>query len=414
MSAAIFRAMLLGLVRDRGALLMSFFLPAVFFLIMAEIFTATSGDRVTLKVVILDEIADEVSTRLLNALEDRDTLRITALGPIIPGQDRAALIDRVRSGEFDIGLILRADAEPLDEAGGFGPAPLLMIVDPAIGAAEPMLVGEIRRAYFSALPDVAMGNVIDELENQFLTLDAEQRESVAEGLEEMREEAGAGRQVGWSFEDLLARETVAGGESINLVAYSAGAVAFLFLLFASVHGAVSLLEEQESGILDRVLAGPGGMAVLVNGKFCYVIVQGFVQVSVIFTAAWIIYDVDVPGHAVAWLLITVCASVCAAGLAMLLAAACQTRRQAQTIANTVILVLSALGGSMVPRFFMPQMLQDIGWLTPNTWALEAYSGIFWRNESLTDVLMPMGLLLMSGLIGWWLAQILSRRRAYGD
>ena len=67
---------------------------------------------------------------------------------------------------------------------------------------------------------------------------------------------------------------------------------------------------------------------------------------------------------------------------MLLASACRTRRQAQTIANTVILVLSALGGSMVPRFFMPEALQDLGWLTPNTWALEAYSGIFWRGEDL--------------------------------
>ena len=40
MSIAILRAMWLGLVRDRGALMMSFVLPAVFFVIMAEIFTA--------------------------------------------------------------------------------------------------------------------------------------------------------------------------------------------------------------------------------------------------------------------------------------------------------------------------------------------------------------------------------------
>ena len=55
MSLAIFRAMLLGLLRDRGALLMSFFLPAVFFVIMAEIFTATTGDSLNLKVAVLDE-----------------------------------------------------------------------------------------------------------------------------------------------------------------------------------------------------------------------------------------------------------------------------------------------------------------------------------------------------------------------
>lgn len=409
MSVAIFRAMLLGLLRDRGALLMSFFLPAVFFIIMAEIFTATTGDSLNLKVAVLDEVRSDTSTRLLSALADSPTL--TVLADLPHSRDNVRAL--VKSGDADIGLIIRADAEPLEEAGGFGDAPILVVVDPARGVAEPMLTGQIRRAYFSALPDVAMGNVVAELENQFLTLDDDQRDEVDAGLIEMREDAAAGREVGWSFEDLLTRESVIGGESVNLVAYSAGAVAFMFLLFASVHGAVSLLEEEESGILDRVLAGPGGIGVLIDGKFLYVVGQGLVQVIVIFSVAWLIYGVDLPGHIGPWLVISLTASVACAGLAMLLATLCQTRRQAQTVANTVILVLSALGGSMVPRFLMPEVLQDLGWLTPNTWALEAYSGIFWRGEPLTAVLLPVGLLAATGIGGWLLARTLAHRKAYG-
>ena len=98
---------------------------------------------------------------------------------------------------------------------------------------------------------------------------------------------------------------------------------------------------------------------------------------------------------------------------MLLATACRTRRQAQTVANTVILVLSALGGSMVPRFLMPEVLKDLGWLTPNTWALEAYSGVFWRGESLTDVYLPVVLLTLAGIGGWLIARTLAHHRAYG-
>jgi ABC-2 type transport system permease protein len=407
-SAAILRAMFLGLLRDRGALLMSFFLPAVFFVIMAEIFTATTGENLNLKVAVLDEVTSETSERLLAALGTSETLTV------LPQTSREAVRALVKSGDADIGLIIRKDAEPLDAAGGFGPAPLLVVTDPARGVAEPMLTGQIRRAYFAALPDVAMGNVVAELENQFLTLTDTQREEVDEGLVEMREDADAGRDVGWSFEDLLARESVIGGETVNLVAYSAGAVAFMFLLFASVHGAVSLLEEQESGILDRILAGPGGIGVLVDGKFFYVVGQGLVQVSVIFAVAWLVYDVDVPAHLLAWLVITLVAALASAGLAMLLATACRTRRQAQTVANTVILVLSALGGSMVPRFLMPDVLKELGWLTPNTWALEAYSGVFWRGEGLGDVMLPVALLAATGLVGWLVARVLAQRRAYGD
>jgi ABC-2 type transport system permease protein len=409
-SIAIFRAMLLGLLRDKGALLMSFFLPAVFFLVMAEIFTATSGDNLNLSVDVLDEVGSDTSKRLLAALDSSATL--TVLPDRMGSRDQVR--SRVKSGVADIGLIIRADAEPLEQAGGFGAAPLLVILDPARGFTEPMLTGQIRRAYFSALPDVAMGNVVAELENQFLTLNERQRGEVDAGLVEMRQDAAAGREVGWSFEDLLARESVAGGESVNLVAYSAGAVAFMFLLFASVHGAVSLLEEQESGILDRVLAGPGGMGVLVDGKFIFVVGQGLVQVSVIFTVAWLVYGVDLPDHLGAWLVISIASALACAGLAMLLATACRTRRQAQTVANTVILVLSALGGSMVPRFLMPEALKNLGWLTPNTWALEAYSGIFWRGESLLAVMVPVALLAGVGLVGWFAARLLANRRAYGD
>ena len=69
---------------------------------------------------------------------------------------------------------------------------------------------------------------------------------------------------------------------------------------------------------------------------------------------------------------------------------------------------------MVPRFFMPDLLKDLGWLTPNTWALEAYSGVFWRGEPLTDVLLPIGLLTAVGIVGWLMARTLASRKAYGD
>ena len=225
MSTAILRAMLLGLLRDRGAMLMGFVLPALFFIIMAEIYTATGGVEVNLNVVIHDEIESEASRRLVAALEKEESITIRRIRSG-DGEDPRVL---VRSGSADIGLVLRKDAEPLDEAGGFGPAPLLILTDPSRGVAEPVLTGQIRRAYFSALPDIAMGNVVDELENQFIKLSDEQRSELADGLDEMRSDAQAGREVGWSFEDMLAYERVAGGKSVNLVAYSAGAVAFIRL-----------------------------------------------------------------------------------------------------------------------------------------------------------------------------------------
>jgi ABC-2 type transport system permease protein len=402
--------MLLGLVRDRAALAMSFLLPAIFFLIFAAIFSGATGEQLRLKVAMADEVRTETSMRLVDALRRDPALLPVGGDELSPDQVR----DLVRRGTADAGIIVRADAEALESVGGFGAAPILIITDPVRGVAAPMITGQVQKAYFSALPDVALGSVVGLLEDEFLELTDEQRTDVAEGLQDLRvesEEALAdGRETGWGFQDLTAREDVAGqSAALNHVAYYAGGVAVLFLLFSAVHGAITLLEERDSGILDRILAGPGSTRVLINGKFIFLCLQGFVQMGVIFVIAWLVHGVDLPGRVVPWAVTTAVASAAAAGLALALASACRTRRQAQTVANVAILVLSALGGSMVPRFFMPPLLQDLGWITPNTWALEAYTSIFWRDDPMSALLLPWGALVAAGLAGLLLARRLARR-----
>jgi ABC-2 type transport system permease protein len=406
MTRAVFRAMVLSLVRDRAALAMTFVLPALFFLIFAAIFSGATGEQLRLKVAVADEVRDEISTRLVSALDD-DSAVLRVAGDELDADEVRRL---VRKGTADVGLIVRADAEPLDSLGGFGPAPLLIVADPVRGVAVPMLKGQVQKAYFSALPDVALGGVVALVEDQFVEFDDDQSEDIADGLADLRREAEEGAASPWAFDDLFEREDVAGqSAAMNHVAYYAGAVAVLFLLFSSVHGAISVIEEKDSGILDRTLAGPGRMSVIINGKALFLVVQGVVQVGVIFVIAWIVHGVDLPGHVPLWAVTTAAASLAATGMSLLVALACRTKRQAQTLANVAILILSALGGSMVPRFFMPPLLQDLGWLTPNTWALEAYTAIFWRDESATALLLPWAMLVVAGVVSLWIAQIAARR-----
>jgi len=408
MTVAMFRAMFLSLLNDKGALVMAFVLPIVFFLLLAEIFSGAAGAQMQLQLVVADEVDDDVSQRFATALRASEAFRPAVEGSLSKEDVRML----VRKGTADVGLVIRKNARRLDDLNGFGDAPLLIVADPARAVAAPMLMGQVQKAYFEALPDVALGSVAQLITDQYVELDSDQQSDLADGLAELRDAALAGESVGWSFGEMLQQEQVAGqSAATNHVAYYAGAVAFLFLLFASMQGAVSLAEEQESGILDRIMAGPGGVAVLVNGKFLFLFGQGFVQMLLIFFVAWKVYGVDLPGHFVPWLVITLVACVCAGGLGLLLAAACRTRMQAQNLATILVLILSVVGGSMVPRFFMPQWLQQLGWLTPNTWALEAYSAIFWRGAGLAEVALPCALLLLLGVFSLGGAQILAARRA---
>ncbi len=411
MSGAVFRAMLLGLLRDRGALAMAFLLPAALFLVMAVIFASASGEELRLKLAVVDEVGDETSSRLLRALRTDPSLYILDR-PELTADD---LRELVRRGTADVGLIVRAEARGLGDLAGFGPAPLVIVSDPVRGVAAPMLAGQIQRAYFEALPDVALDGVVGLLENQFFELEETQRADLDEGFAEIREESIAsaelGQKSGWGFQELTAVEEVAGaGGRVNHVAYYAGAVAALFVLFSAANGAVSLLEERDSGIVDRVLAGPGRFAVLIHGKFLFLTLQGFVQIGVIFVVAWLGYGVDLPGNLGPWSVITLVQAAAAAGIGLVVASACGTVRQAHNLATVAILLASALGGSMVPRFLMPAWLQDMGWATPNTWAIEAYSSVFWLQEGWSRLPLPVAMLAVMALGGLMLSRYLARRR----
>jgi ABC-2 type transport system permease protein len=56
----------------------------------------------------------------------------------------------------------------------------------------------------------------------------------------------------------------------------------------------------------------------------------------------------------------VCTAFAVAAFDMLLASVCRTRAQLGALSTLVILVMSSIGGSMFPRFLMPEAMQKAG------------------------------------------------------
>jgi len=191
MTAAMFRVMLLTLRNDRGALVMAFVLPVLFFLVMAEIFSSTSGGPIQLRVAFANEVQDELSMRLIAALQSGESLEIVGEA----NNTREKVEALVAKGTADAGIILPSGARTLDDIGGLGTAPILLITDPVRSVTMPMLSGQIQKAYFEALPDIALGSVVTVIEDQFVELNDDQRADIAAGLVELRNDARAGLQI---------------------------------------------------------------------------------------------------------------------------------------------------------------------------------------------------------------------------
>jgi ABC-2 type transport system permease protein len=94
---------------------------------------------------------------------------------------------------------------------------------------------------------------------------------------------------------------------------------------------------------------------------------------------------------------------------LFLASLARTRAQLGAISTLAVLSLSALGGSMVPRFLMPEGIQKAGLALFNTWAIEGFTRVFWREEPLTSLVAPVAVLIATGAVLFAIALRLTKR-----
>jgi len=389
--AAMVRVMALDLWRDRGALLMTFLLPPLVFLIFSSVFAGTTGDDIQLKLAVADTAHTPDSGRLAAALAASPEVR--AERAPTAGEVRR----RVKAGLADAGLVIRADPASAEK-------PFLIVADPARAVAAPLAQARVQQVLANALPDVTLRRTITQLEPALGGFTDEQIENADSAAALMRQTPT--HDDGGFFEREAIKDARTGG---GVIAYYAGAVMMLFALFSAMQGALGLMDEQSTGVADRLLAGTAGMGPVVSGKFLFLVGQGLVQALLIFAAAQVVYGVAVVQHLALWLPTTLAASACAAGGGLGLVSLCRTREQAQMLSTFVILVLAAIGGSMVPRFLMPPWLQAAGWLTPHAWTIEAYQAILWRDAGIGGVYKAWCVLTVVGLFGLVVAHTLARR-----
>ncbi|SFV38423.1 ABC-2 type transport system permease protein [Devosia crocina] len=394
---AMLRVMTLSLLRDRGALAMAFLLPPTIFVIFAAIFSGAAGDQMRLQVALAVTQPSALTERLETALRAEPSLRILddTLGS---AAEANRLVD---GGQADVGLVLAPDL------GETATSPVLVLVDPAKILAGAILSGQVQRLIGLEMPDLALARSAPAIESIVGGFTPEQSARLSAAIAELGVEPdGDTSQAGLVETRTIGPE----GSSTATITYYAGAVAILFLLFSAMQSSATLIEERHSGIVDRVAVGPAGTDVVVLGKFLFLTVQGVVQVALIFLVAGIVYGVDVLPYLPLWLLTSLAAALAASGLGLAVAASCTTKQQAHTIATFIVLVCSAMGGSMVPRFMMPPWLQDIGWYTPNAWTIEAYHGVLWRGETLPSLLPELCWLVVVASSSVLLALLVSRLR----
>jgi ABC-2 type transport system permease protein len=433
---AIIQTALASLRRDRAALALAFILPIGFFTIFAIIFGGMHDTVPRVKVIVVDQDKSEASQSLVNALRKEDTLIVRTHpeaaknAPTPPDYTAASAEAAVKAGDVPVALIIPKGwgANPVD----FGrnddsTAPKIHLLNDSSDTIAPQVVsGMLQKAAMTSLP-ATMAEMGQKYTEKYVgTLTPEQRKqwdsnlAYLKNLQQQRAQPDASSGSasnpssgsGSGFNGIIGVQTRAVvGESQNkpMISYYAAAVGVMFLLFTASGSAGALLDESESGTLDRTLSSRIGMTTLLAGKLTYNMLLAFTQLTAMFLFAWAIFHVDLPGHIPGFLVMGLSTAFAVAAFGMLLASLAKTRAQLGAISTLLILTMSSIGGSMFPRYLMSDAMQKAGQFTLNSWAIDGFTKVFWRDQPVTALWPQVAVLLGAGAVLFLLARRFARR-----
>jgi ABC-2 type transport system permease protein len=418
---AIVRTAIAALRRDRGALALSFILPVVFFSIFAVIFGGRGNGPRKVKVIVADEDRSRASEQLVKGLEAESTLAVMTRPAAVKGVEQAEYTGAMAEAAVKAGTVSVAVVIPKgygEHPMAFGPRDesrptIELLKDPSDMIAPEVVTGLLQKVGMTSMPDVMAEEGTKSLERFAGSLTKEQRERLDQGLQYLREHpnaaSGEGSGLGGGQIIPVTTRAVVGQNHEDMISFYAAAIGVMFLLFTASGAAGALLDEAESGTLDRVLSSRVTMTSLLLGKVAYNSVLAFTQLVVMFLWGWAVFKLDFWTHIPGFLVMGVCTAVAVASFGMLLASVCGTRVQLGALSTLVILVMSSIGGSMFPRFLMPEGMQKAGLLTINAWAIDGFTKIFWRDEPVWHLWPQVAVLLGIAVVLFAVARRVARR-----
>jgi ABC-type multidrug transport system permease subunit len=184
---------------------------------------------------------------------------------------------------------------------------------------------------------------------------------------------------------------------LGLIQAVAG-TAILMLLFSVAGVGTSILEEKENGTINRLLYSPLKGSTILYSKMLFAFFISMLQLTAMFLFAWLVLNMDLSVNIPGLILMIIATSFAVSSLGIFLAAVTKTRQQAQNLSTIIILVMSAIGGSMIPLFIMPSILQKIALLSVNYWGIQGFYDLFWRVLPLEEILPKILILTSIGII----------------
>lgn len=388
-------------------LLLTFVVPVAFFTIFAMIFDRQmgSGGKLRVRARVVDNDQTTVSKAITKSLTEEATIETLKLRDKFAGFQGTAVelsAELVRRGTISLAVVIPS---------GWSKATL--------GQHEDRPQIELFADTSNPIAPKVMAALIQRTASEHIARSMESRRPVSgAGMDAMPTTNMDAMTIPAAIEPptpkpmvvtVNTRDVLAENKVNPVVSMYAAGIAVMFLLFSATGHSGSLLDEQDNQTLERLMCSRLGMSELLLGKWCWLTIVGSLQVGVMFFWAQLVFDIDVLGHFPGFVLMTLVTAGAASSFALFLAAACRTRAQLNAVSIILILAMSALGGSMVPRYIMSERMQEIGHFTFNAWALDGFTKVFWRDLPPEALWREVTVLGTSAVVLLVSARLLARR-----
>lgn len=171
-------------------------------------------------------------------------------------------------------------------------------------------------------------------------------------------------------QEIISEKAEQTGPSLSVQGYILPAMAIMFLLFICNVVFEDILREKETGTLRRMSASPLKLSEFIWSKTITSALIGMICTSVLIVLGILLFSIQW-GNLFLIFLIILCLNIMLAGFISLIYSFIRTERQAGAVLSSVIIVMSMLGGSMIPVENFPPLVQKISKITVNYWGIEA-------------------------------------------
>ena len=430
---------LINLRRDRVVQAMTFFLPIVFFSIFAGVFGSQGRDTMDrVRVALVDEDQTSASRRFVAALQKETSLRVrTTVRPA--GADRNAPeqpLDRtratalVRDGDVPVAIVIPAGFGATFGSFDTTGKAIELLSDSSDPVASQVVSGLLQKTAMTAAPDLMARQGLGMFEKYGGPLTPQQRQAMDSWSRRIEGDAAldsAGADSASGGPSTPGSPSSPGGPAVAgavrvkvqdvlgekktnpIISFYAAGIAVMFLLFSASGAGGTLIEEVESGTLERLLTSRAGMGTVLAAKWLFITLLGVLQIVVMFVWGMLVFQLDLLPHLPGFFVMTFLTAGAAAVFGLVLATLCKSRQQLGGLSTILILTQSALGGSMFPRFLMPEGIKKIGNFTFNAHALDGYQAVFWRDARLIELWPQVLILAALTAVFMTVARLLARR-----